>query len=153
MFWSLWLWIAVNNCLKFQYFFACLSNVQMYFNLTAFCIDSARNLTSQYLIRDHMVFHYNRILSAKGKNVHIWMNCLPLYLVQPLRKGSYQEGINWIVESLLFFLFLTQMCQQGDVAATLVILLYYWNGRFCMKTFSLSVTKDPTIILEHLVLY
>ncbi|XP_066178040.1 spermatogenesis-associated protein 7 isoform X1 [Sylvia atricapilla] len=32
----------------------------------AFCIDSARNLTSQYLIRDHMVFHYNRILSAKA---------------------------------------------------------------------------------------
>ncbi|RMB98838.1 hypothetical protein DUI87_25057 [Hirundo rustica rustica] len=31
----------------------------------AFCVDSCRNLTSQYLIRDHMVFHYNRILSAK----------------------------------------------------------------------------------------
>ncbi|XP_039923832.1 spermatogenesis-associated protein 7 isoform X2 [Hirundo rustica] len=32
----------------------------------AFCVDSCRNLTSQYLIRDHMVFHYNRILSAKA---------------------------------------------------------------------------------------
>ncbi|XP_030308351.1 spermatogenesis-associated protein 7 [Calypte anna] len=32
----------------------------------AFCIDSARSLTSQYLIRDHMVFHYNKILSAKA---------------------------------------------------------------------------------------
>ncbi|KAM6393291.1 spermatogenesis-associated protein 7 isoform 2-T2 [Pluvialis apricaria] len=32
----------------------------------AFCIDSSRNLTSQYLIRDHMVFHYNKILSAKA---------------------------------------------------------------------------------------
>lgn len=44
-------------------------------------------------------------------------------------------------------------CQQGDVAATLIIFLYYWDGRFCMKTFSLSVTKDPTLILEHFVLY
>ncbi|KAM9380978.1 spermatogenesis-associated protein 7 [Phaethornis superciliosus] len=32
----------------------------------AFCIDSARSLTSQYLIRDHMLFHYNKILSAKA---------------------------------------------------------------------------------------
>ncbi|XP_048163962.1 spermatogenesis-associated protein 7 isoform X2 [Corvus hawaiiensis] len=32
----------------------------------AFCIDSSRSLTGQYLIRDHMVFHYNRILSAKA---------------------------------------------------------------------------------------
>ncbi|XP_054684440.1 spermatogenesis-associated protein 7 [Grus americana] len=32
----------------------------------AFCIDSSRSLTSQYLIRDHMVFHYNKILSAKA---------------------------------------------------------------------------------------
>ncbi|XP_009951913.1 PREDICTED: spermatogenesis-associated protein 7, partial [Leptosomus discolor] len=31
----------------------------------AFCVDS-RSLTSQYLIRDHMVFHYNKILSAKA---------------------------------------------------------------------------------------
>ncbi|KAJ7404704.1 spermatogenesis associated 7 [Willisornis vidua] len=31
----------------------------------AFCIDSSGSLTSQYLIRDHMVFHYNSILSAK----------------------------------------------------------------------------------------
>ncbi|XP_009317794.1 PREDICTED: spermatogenesis-associated protein 7 [Pygoscelis adeliae] len=32
----------------------------------AFCIDSSRSLTNQYLIRDHMVFHYNKILSAKA---------------------------------------------------------------------------------------
>ncbi|XP_068255422.1 spermatogenesis-associated protein 7 isoform X2 [Nyctibius grandis] len=32
----------------------------------AFCIDSSQSLTSQYLIRDHMVFHYNKILSAKA---------------------------------------------------------------------------------------
>ncbi|XP_010290433.1 PREDICTED: spermatogenesis-associated protein 7, partial [Phaethon lepturus] len=32
----------------------------------AFCIDSSRSLTSQYLIRDHMMFHYNKILSAKA---------------------------------------------------------------------------------------
>uniref|UniRef100_A0A8B9SLE9 Spermatogenesis-associated protein 7 n=1 Tax=Anas platyrhynchos TaxID=8839 RepID=A0A8B9SLE9_ANAPL len=32
----------------------------------AFCIDSTRSLTNQYLIRDHMMFHYNRILSAKA---------------------------------------------------------------------------------------
>ncbi|CAN8215461.1 unnamed protein product [Coccothraustes coccothraustes] len=32
----------------------------------AFCIGSSRNLASQYLIRDHMVVHYNRILSAKA---------------------------------------------------------------------------------------
>ncbi|XP_050191231.1 spermatogenesis-associated protein 7 isoform X2 [Myiozetetes cayanensis] len=32
----------------------------------AFCIDSSRSLTNQYLIRDHMVFHYNRMLSAKA---------------------------------------------------------------------------------------
>lgn len=80
----------------------------MYFNLTAFCIDSSRSLTGQYLIRDHMVFHYNRILSAKGKNVHVWMNCVPLDLAQSLRIGSYQEGMSWIVGRLLFFLFLTQ---------------------------------------------
>ncbi|XP_027528949.1 spermatogenesis-associated protein 7 isoform X1 [Neopelma chrysocephalum] len=32
----------------------------------AFCIDSSRSLTNQYLIRDHMMFHYNRMLSAKA---------------------------------------------------------------------------------------
>ncbi|XP_065541954.1 spermatogenesis-associated protein 7 isoform X2 [Lathamus discolor] len=32
----------------------------------AFCIDSSQSLTNQYLIRDHMVFHYNKILSAKA---------------------------------------------------------------------------------------
>ncbi|XP_068048765.1 spermatogenesis-associated protein 7 [Anomalospiza imberbis] len=32
----------------------------------AFCIGSSRTLTDQYLIRDHMVVHYNRILSAKA---------------------------------------------------------------------------------------
>ncbi|XP_042671035.1 spermatogenesis-associated protein 7 [Centrocercus urophasianus] len=32
----------------------------------AFCIDSSRSLTNQYLIRDHLMFHYNRILSAKA---------------------------------------------------------------------------------------
>ncbi|XP_075282138.1 spermatogenesis-associated protein 7 isoform X2 [Opisthocomus hoazin] len=32
----------------------------------AFCIDSSQSLTSQYLIRDHMMFHYNKILSAKA---------------------------------------------------------------------------------------
>ncbi|XP_040528890.1 spermatogenesis-associated protein 7 isoform X4 [Gallus gallus] len=32
----------------------------------AFCIDSSRSLTKQYLIRDHLMFHYNRILSAKA---------------------------------------------------------------------------------------
>ncbi|XP_036240605.1 spermatogenesis-associated protein 7 isoform X2 [Molothrus ater] len=32
----------------------------------AFCIGSSRNLASQYLIRDHMVVHYNRVLSAKA---------------------------------------------------------------------------------------
>ncbi|XP_053922695.1 spermatogenesis-associated protein 7 [Cuculus canorus] len=32
----------------------------------AFCIDSSQTLTKQYLIRDHMMFHYNRILSAKA---------------------------------------------------------------------------------------
>ncbi|OXB55332.1 hypothetical protein ASZ78_002503 [Callipepla squamata] len=32
----------------------------------AFCIDSSRSLINQYLIRDHMMFHYNRILSAKA---------------------------------------------------------------------------------------
>uniref|UniRef100_A0A8C3RQQ9 Spermatogenesis associated 7 n=1 Tax=Chelydra serpentina TaxID=8475 RepID=A0A8C3RQQ9_CHESE len=34
-----------------------------------FCIDSSRRLNNQYLIRDHMTVHYNKILSAKGKNV------------------------------------------------------------------------------------
>ncbi|XP_063255190.1 spermatogenesis-associated protein 7 [Prinia subflava] len=33
---------------------------------SAFCVDSCQNLTSQYLIRDHMVFHYSRILSARA---------------------------------------------------------------------------------------
>ncbi|XP_053802415.1 spermatogenesis-associated protein 7 [Vidua chalybeata] len=32
----------------------------------AFCIGSSRNLTNQYLIRDHMMVHYNRILAAKA---------------------------------------------------------------------------------------
>ncbi|KAM3670022.1 spermatogenesis-associated protein 7 isoform 3-T3 [Ammospiza maritima maritima] len=32
----------------------------------AFCICSSRNLASQYLIRDHMVVHYNRVLAAKA---------------------------------------------------------------------------------------
>ncbi|XP_027494203.1 spermatogenesis-associated protein 7 isoform X1 [Corapipo altera] len=32
----------------------------------AFCIDSSRSLTNQYLIRDHMMCHYNRMLSAKA---------------------------------------------------------------------------------------
>ncbi|XP_062494931.1 spermatogenesis-associated protein 7 isoform X3 [Pezoporus occidentalis] len=32
----------------------------------AFCIDSSQSLTNQYLIRDHMMFHYNKILSAKA---------------------------------------------------------------------------------------
>ncbi|XP_010074881.1 PREDICTED: spermatogenesis-associated protein 7, partial [Pterocles gutturalis] len=32
----------------------------------AFCIDSSGSLTSQYMIRDHMVFHYNKIRSAKA---------------------------------------------------------------------------------------
>ncbi|KAM6274095.1 spermatogenesis-associated protein 7 isoform 2-T2 [Porphyrio hochstetteri] len=32
----------------------------------AFCIDSSQSLTSQYLIRDHMVVHYNKVLSAKA---------------------------------------------------------------------------------------
>uniref|UniRef100_A0A8C2SKJ2 Spermatosis associated 7 n=1 Tax=Coturnix japonica TaxID=93934 RepID=A0A8C2SKJ2_COTJA len=32
----------------------------------AFCIDSSPSLTNQYLIRDHLMFHYNRILSAKA---------------------------------------------------------------------------------------
>ncbi|XP_059579136.1 spermatogenesis-associated protein 7 isoform X1 [Alligator mississippiensis] len=32
----------------------------------AFCIDSSRSLCKQYLIRDHMVVHYNKILSAKA---------------------------------------------------------------------------------------
>lgn len=80
----------------------------MYFDLTAFCIDSSQSLTSQYLIRDHMACHYNKMLSAKGKNVHVWMSCLPLDLAWSLRIGSYQEGMNWIVGSLLIFLFLTQ---------------------------------------------
>uniref|UniRef100_A0A674K134 Spermatosis associated 7 n=1 Tax=Terrapene triunguis TaxID=2587831 RepID=A0A674K134_9SAUR len=31
----------------------------------AFCIDSSRRLNNQYLIRDHMAVHYNKILSAK----------------------------------------------------------------------------------------
>lgn len=35
----------------------------------------------------------------------------------------------------------------------LIIHVYYWNSKFCMKTFSLNVTKDPTLILEHFVLY
>uniref|UniRef100_A0A8C4VV03 Spermatosis associated 7 n=1 Tax=Gopherus evgoodei TaxID=1825980 RepID=A0A8C4VV03_9SAUR len=30
-----------------------------------FCIDSSRRLNNQYLIRDHLAFHYNKILSAK----------------------------------------------------------------------------------------
>uniref|UniRef100_A0A8C6Z0B4 Spermatogenesis associated 7 n=1 Tax=Nothoprocta perdicaria TaxID=30464 RepID=A0A8C6Z0B4_NOTPE len=33
--------------------------------LPAFCIDSSQSLTNQYLIRDHLMFHYNKILSAK----------------------------------------------------------------------------------------
>ncbi|XP_054256728.1 spermatogenesis-associated protein 7 [Indicator indicator] len=32
----------------------------------AFCIDSCQSLTSQYLIRDHMMVHFNKILSAKA---------------------------------------------------------------------------------------
>ncbi|XP_064368286.1 spermatogenesis-associated protein 7 isoform X4 [Dromaius novaehollandiae] len=32
----------------------------------AFCIDSSQSLTNQYLIRDHLMFHYNKILSAKA---------------------------------------------------------------------------------------
>ncbi|XP_053880759.1 spermatogenesis-associated protein 7 isoform X1 [Malaclemys terrapin pileata] len=32
----------------------------------AFCIDSSRRLNNQYLIRDHMAVHYNKILSAKA---------------------------------------------------------------------------------------
>uniref|UniRef100_A0A670Y813 Spermatosis associated 7 n=1 Tax=Pseudonaja textilis TaxID=8673 RepID=A0A670Y813_PSETE len=33
----------------------------------SFCIDSSsRRLSNQYLIRDHMAVHYNKILSAKG---------------------------------------------------------------------------------------
>lgn len=117
----------------------------MYFNLTAFRIDPSRHLPGEYLIRNHMVYHYKKINSAKGKNVHIWMNCLPLNLAQSLRTGSYQEGINWIVGSLLFFLFLTHV-------SYFIILLCYWDEKFCMKTFSLSVTKDPSFILEHSVL-
>ncbi|XP_009903145.2 spermatogenesis-associated protein 7 [Dryobates pubescens] len=35
-------------------------------NSNAFCIGSCRSLTSQYLIRDHMVVHFNKILSAKA---------------------------------------------------------------------------------------
>uniref|UniRef100_A0A670YCS3 Spermatosis associated 7 n=1 Tax=Pseudonaja textilis TaxID=8673 RepID=A0A670YCS3_PSETE len=32
----------------------------------SFCIDSSsRRLSNQYLIRDHMAVHYNKILSAK----------------------------------------------------------------------------------------
>uniref|UniRef100_A0A8D2LPN8 Spermatogenesis associated 7 n=1 Tax=Varanus komodoensis TaxID=61221 RepID=A0A8D2LPN8_VARKO len=39
----------------------------MYLHFTAFCIDSSsRRLSSQYLIRDHMAVHYNKILSAKA---------------------------------------------------------------------------------------
>ncbi|KAF7252023.1 hypothetical protein EYD10_02806 [Varanus komodoensis] len=37
------------------------------FRMAAFCIDSSsRRLSSQYLIRDHMAVHYNKILSAKA---------------------------------------------------------------------------------------
>ncbi|XP_074854873.1 spermatogenesis-associated protein 7 isoform X2 [Carettochelys insculpta] len=32
----------------------------------AFCIGSSRRLNNQYLIRDHMAVHYNKILSAKA---------------------------------------------------------------------------------------
>ncbi|XP_009071897.1 PREDICTED: spermatogenesis-associated protein 7 [Acanthisitta chloris] len=32
----------------------------------AFCIDSSQSLTDQYLIRRHMMCHYNKILSAKA---------------------------------------------------------------------------------------
>uniref|UniRef100_A0A8C8SGC0 Spermatogenesis associated 7 n=1 Tax=Pelusios castaneus TaxID=367368 RepID=A0A8C8SGC0_9SAUR len=31
----------------------------------SFCIDSSRRLNNQYLIRDHLAVHYNKILSAK----------------------------------------------------------------------------------------
>uniref|UniRef100_A0A670Y5T1 Spermatosis associated 7 n=1 Tax=Pseudonaja textilis TaxID=8673 RepID=A0A670Y5T1_PSETE len=35
----------------------------------SFCIDSSsRRLSNQYLIRDHMAVHYNKILSAKDKS-------------------------------------------------------------------------------------
>lgn len=45
----------------------------MCFNFAAFCIDSSsRRLSNQYLIRDHMAAHYNRILQARGKNVYMW---------------------------------------------------------------------------------
>ncbi|XP_067151708.1 spermatogenesis-associated protein 7 isoform X1 [Apteryx mantelli] len=32
----------------------------------AFCTDSSQSLANQYLIRDHLMFHYNKILSAKA---------------------------------------------------------------------------------------
>lgn len=121
----------------------------MYFNLTAFCIGSSRNLASQYLIRDHMVVHYNRVLSAKGKNVHVWMNCLPLNLAQSLRIASYQEGMNWIVGNWFFLPIHVSARRCGFYS---IILLYYWDGKSCMKTFSLNVTKCY-LILKYFVLY
>lgn len=99
-----------------------------------------------------MVFHYNRILSAKGKTVHVWMNCVPLDLAQFLRIGSYWEGMSWIVGRLLFFLFLTQTGVDKEMWLLLnnTFVLLRWE---VLKTFSLSVTKDPALILEYFVLY
>ncbi|XP_062351681.1 spermatogenesis-associated protein 7 [Cinclus cinclus] len=45
---------------------ACPFKGQLSNKSNAFCIDSSRHLPGQYLIRNHMVFHYNRINSAKA---------------------------------------------------------------------------------------
>uniref|UniRef100_A0A670Y7Z9 Spermatosis associated 7 n=1 Tax=Pseudonaja textilis TaxID=8673 RepID=A0A670Y7Z9_PSETE len=47
----------------------------------SFCIDSSsRRLSNQYLIRDHMAVHYNKILSAKAISVCLFL--IPLILQQ-----------------------------------------------------------------------
>ncbi|XP_013919667.1 PREDICTED: spermatogenesis-associated protein 7-like [Thamnophis sirtalis] len=62
----------------------------------AFCIDSSsRRLSNQYLIRDHMAVHYNKILSAKAA-----IDCsLPKSRLNSIKwiapQGKHRESRAW----------------------------------------------------------